>query len=86
MIEPDGHYIGASWEIRPPFHVGHTLTIRGRDAVDKHKAFWLDCSCGATYLMGEAHLDRAMRENWSPYDDADARSRPRPVKPLRVRR
>lgn len=82
----DDDYIGKRWTIPPPFHAGHTLTVRGRDAVDKHQAFWIDCSCGASFLMGEAHLPRAIAEQWSPYGDADARSRPHPVKPLRVSR
>jgi hypothetical protein len=86
MTVDDSTIVGQTWKIPPAFHAGHTLTVRGRDAVDKHKAFWIDCDCGASFLMGEAHIERAVREQWSPYADADARSRPRPVKALRVKR
>lgn len=40
-------------------HAGHTVTVVRRD-VDKHKAFWIRCECGAESLIGEHWLDRAL--------------------------
>lgn len=72
----DADRIGKTWTIEPPAHVGHTLTVEGRDAVEKHGAFWVVCSCGARTTIGESHVDRAIADAWSPYDHEDERFRP----------
>jgi len=76
MTMADTDFIGKSWTIREPFHAGHILTIRGRDQVEKHQAWWIDCSCGASFLMGDHWLPSALADEWSPYDEADAHSKP----------
>jgi hypothetical protein len=40
-------------------HAGHTVTVDRRD-IEKHKAFWLKCECGAEALLGEHWLDIAL--------------------------
>jgi hypothetical protein len=74
MSAPDRR-IGQSFTIPTPDHAGHTVTVERRD-IEKHLAYWLRCSCGATFLLGEHWLDEAIRRGgWSPYADVDARVR-----------
>lgn len=40
-------------------HAGHTVTVGDRD-IEKHKAYWLTCSCGQKVLIGEYWLDKAL--------------------------
>jgi hypothetical protein len=40
-------------------HHGHTVEVIRRD-IEKHRAYWLRCSCGVETLMGEHWLDRAI--------------------------
>jgi len=40
-------------------HAGHTVTVVKRD-IEKHKAYWVECSCGAISLIGEHWLDKAL--------------------------
>ena len=54
----DERRIGWSYTVPPSPHAGHTVTVEKRDAVDKHQAFWLLCSCGSRSLIGEYWLDR----------------------------
>lgn len=37
-------------------HAGHTVTVERRDEIEKHKAYWLRCSCGQATVVGERHL------------------------------
>lgn len=77
----DERVIGKQWEIPAPAHVGHTLTVIGRDEVEKHRAFWVRCSCGATTTMGEAHIEGIIADGWTPYSEADQRFHARPAHP-----
>lgn len=40
-------------------HAGHTVTVQSRD-IEKHKAYWIECECGARSLIGEHWLDIAI--------------------------
>jgi hypothetical protein len=40
-------------------HAGHKVTVVRRD-IEKHKAYWLRCECGAETLIGTYWLDRAI--------------------------
>lgn len=40
-------------------HAGHTVTVEKRD-IEKHKAYWLRCECGAEALIGIHWLDIAL--------------------------
>lgn len=69
--------IGATLTIAPGAHGGHTLTVESRD-IDKHGAYWLRCSCGDLYLMGEHWLETYLENGIYPlYRHADAAFSPR---------
>lgn len=57
-MEKDDSRIGRVLTVVAPHH-GHKVTVERRD-IEKHKAYWLKCECGATALMGEHWLDRAI--------------------------
>lgn len=54
----DDNRIGRTLTVVAP-HNGHTVTVERRD-IDKHKAYWIRCECGAEALIGEYWLDRAL--------------------------
>lgn len=50
--------IGQVLTVVAPHH-GHKVTVERRD-IEKHKAYWLRCECGAEAPIGEYWLDRAL--------------------------
>jgi hypothetical protein len=47
--------IGKVMEVQAP-HAGHTVIVERRDPIEKHYAYWLKCSCGHRFLVGEPDL------------------------------
>jgi hypothetical protein len=43
------------------------VTVERRD-IEKHKAYWLRCECGATTLIGTHWLDRVIERGTLPHD------------------
>lgn len=69
MSTTDDPRIGRTLTIAPAKHAGHTVTVERRD-IEKHKAYWLRCSCGAVGLLGEHWLDEYLAAGgvWPLYD------------------
>ena len=73
----DDSFIGRTLVCIPAEHSGHTWTVERRD-IEKHKAYWLRCECGALTLIGSHWLEAYLRgggEGLPMYRDVDDRVR-----------
>ncbi len=66
----DDPLIGQTFVIPPAPHVNHIVTVERRD-IEKHKAYWLRCSCGAVTLMGEGWLPLYLNGKRPVWRDSD---------------
>ena len=59
------HLIGKVMDVQAP-HAGHVVTVEKRDAIEKHHAYWLKCSCGKRTTVGENELPSLVRSGTIP--------------------
>ena len=59
--------IGRSMRVEAA-HAGHTVTVERRDQIEKHRAYWLRCSCGKAVLIGEDYLPDYIESGVLPHE------------------